>query len=293
MCNLCGSNLPLKQSHIIPRFIGKWMKDTAFTPYIRFGMDIEKRHQDLLKLKLLCGECENRISAWETKFANEVFYPTVDGKTTFRYRDWFVKFAASLSWRALQHRRLLQIEEPPDLNVIFDDMEVRLKSYLLGTVKHLGPFTQHVYPVSELAEPIEPGSPMLNRYLARAVEIDYIRNDDFSEVMVYVKLPMFMFLSIGASKYRKWFETSRIKKSGKLWPKHYILETGMLDYLLERANRMHELLNSMSPKSKAVAEKAVSKAIRDDPERVANSRQMRAMLADYEFYGEDAVVYRD
>ena len=42
-----------------------------------------------------------------------------------------------------------------------------------------------------------------------------------------------------------------------------------------------------------MAEKAIVKAIREDRDKVANSRQMRAMHADYDFYGEDAVVYRD
>ena len=241
-------------------------------------------------MELLCDGCENRFSAWETKFANEIFHPTAAGETVFRCGPWLVKFAASLTWRAIQFR---QFHGSPALDSMVDDMELRLSRFLLGKEKHVGSYTQHIYPVSELAAPIRPGSPMLNRYLARAVEIDLLRNDDLSEMMVYVKLPMFMFLSVGESKYRKWLESSRIKKSSVLQPRSHVLHEKMLDYLLGRSDRMEDILNSMSPGSKAAADRALLKAIENDPESVANSRLMRAMFIDYEFYGEEAVVYRD
>ena len=134
---------------------------------------------------------------------------------------------------------------------------------------------------------------MLNRYIARAVQIDFLRSDDLSEMMVYVKLPMFIFFSVGASKYRELLETSRIKQSSLLKPKSYILHESMLHYILEQSDRMGELFNSMSPKSKAAADKAFLEAFEKDPNRVANSKLMQAMLADYEFYGKEAVIFRD
>ncbi len=293
MCSLCGSNSPLKQSHIIPKFVGKWIKETSPTPYLRFGGDMEKRQQDLVKMELLCGDCENRLSLWETKFAGEIFHPAAADKTMFRYGPWFVKFAASLAWRALQLKKTYPIPEDPTVTAVYADMEVRLSQLLLGNAKNVSSFTQHVYQVGELASPINPGSPNLNRYLARTPEIDFIRSDDLTEIMVYVKLPMFMFFSVGESKHRKWLETSRIKRSGLLRPKKHVLDEGILHYLLGRSDRIGELFDSMSTKSKELANKALMKAIEEDPEKVANSKQMRALLADYEYYGEDAVVYKD
>ena len=67
----------------------------------------------------------------------------------------------------------------------------------------------------------------------------------------------------------------------------------MLHYILEQSDRMGELFNSMSPKSKAAADKAFLEAFEKDPNRVANSKLMQAMLADYEFYGKEAVIFRD
>ena len=293
MCKLCGSNSPLKQSHIIPKFVGRWMKATSFAPYLRTSNDIEQRVQDVWKMELMCDKCENLFSTWETKFANEIFHPGAAGETTFRYSEWFVKFAASLAWRALQFRQHLGIEPEPGVNPILVGMETHLANFLLGSAKHVDRYTQHVYPVSELAAPMEPSSPMINRYFARAVDIDYVHTDDLSEVLVYIKLPMFMFFSVGKSNQRNWLETSRIKKSGLLRPKDHILDEGIMHYLLGRSDHIWGLFDSMSPKSKAIAAKALSKAIEEDPQKVLNSRQMRAARTDYEFYGEDAVIYRD
>ena len=293
MCPLCGSTDPLRDSHIIPKFVGRWMKNTAATPYLRYGDNMDRRLQDLPTMELLCDDCEERFSAWETKFAKQIFHPSSEGETVFRYRYWLSKFAASLAWRAIHFQRTQTQKELPELNSVVDAMESHLSRFLLGQEKSVGKFTQHIYAVGELAAPVEPGSPFLNRYLARAVQIDLLRNDELSEVMIHVKLPMFMFLSVGESKYRKWLETSRIKKSSTLHPKNHILPESILHYIIGKADQSSELLNSMSSKSKAAADKAIMKAIEEDPEKVANSKLMRAMRRDYEFYGKDAVVYRD
>ena len=294
MCRLCGSTAPLRDSHIIPKFVGRWMKNTAATPYLRFGDNMDRRLQDLPTMELLCDDCENRFSAWETKFATEIFHPNADGETVFKYSAWFVKFAASLAWRGIHYLNSRRTEEEsPDIHLIVDAMETHLSRFLLDQERNVGVYTQHVYIVGELSAPVKPGSPMLNRYLARTVQVDLLRNDDLSEVIVYVKLPMFVFLSVGKSKYGKWLETSRIKKSSTLHPKNHILPEGILSYIIDKADRSLDLLNSMSPKSRAAADRAFMKAVEENPDRVASSKLMRAMRRDYEFYGKDAVVYRD
>ena len=293
-CKLCGSGTTLRKSHIVPKFVGRWLKETSPTPYLRFGGNMDGRLQDLYAMELLCDDCEMLFSEWETKFATEIFYPSADGATSFRCGPWLVKFAASLAWRAIQYCYSKNIEEfSPAMESMVDGMEVHLSRFLLAQEKHVGSYTQHLYPVSELAVPMEPGSPMMSRYLARTVQIDFLRNDDLSEMLVYVKLPMFMFFSIGESKYRKWFETGRIKKSSVIQPRGHGLPGYMRDYLLNQSDKLSGLMNSMSEKSKEVADKALHKAIEKDPDGVMNSRLMQAMMVDYLFYGKDAVVFRD
>ena len=134
---------------------------------------------------------------------------------------------------------------------------------------------------------------MLNRYIERASEIDFPHSNDLSEIMVYVKLPMFIFFSIGASKHRAWLETSRIKKSSALQPTIHVLEEGVWDFIVDRANNMLKLVRSKSPQSKELEDRSLMKEIEKDPQKVANTRQMQALYADYKFYGKDAVVHRE
>ena len=88
MCKLCGSGNTLRKSHIIPKFVGRWLKKTSPTPYLRFGGNVDARLQDLYATELLCDDCERRFSEWETKFANEIFYPSANGVTSFRCGPW-------------------------------------------------------------------------------------------------------------------------------------------------------------------------------------------------------------
>jgi hypothetical protein len=280
-------------SHIIPRFIGNWMKKTGMTPYLRFSGDIDTRTQDLEKMKLLCGDCENLFSRWESEFAKEVFHPMSNDQPMYWYGPWLLKFAASLSWRAIQIPDYKKVKDSPTLKQISDGMEHHLAQFLLGRVKNVGFYSQHVMPVTELVEPIRPGSPMLNRYLAHAVEINCIQNENHSEMMIYVKLPMFIFFSVGGHELRRWLESSRIKKSGVLQPNTHGLDANLMPYIVDRSNHLHELMKSRSQQSKALADKALHEAIEKDPQKVANSRFMQAMLVDYEFYGKDAVVRRE
>ncbi len=61
-CALCQEAKVLKKSHIVPKFIGKWIKKTSETGKFR---DLDyKRIQDSVKLYLLCGDCENILSIY-------------------------------------------------------------------------------------------------------------------------------------------------------------------------------------------------------------------------------------
>lgn len=47
VCKLCGSNGELKLSHFIPKFVGKWVKETSATGYVRHTRDIKKDNKIL------------------------------------------------------------------------------------------------------------------------------------------------------------------------------------------------------------------------------------------------------
>jgi 5-methylcytosine-specific restriction endonuclease McrA len=102
-CALCGSDGPLKDSHIIPSFVSDKIKNNSPAGFLRGGIaDPNMRRQDGDKLKLLCGDCEQRFSIAEKKFAEEVFAPYHEtGQTAFQYEDWLSYFICSVNWRTL------------------------------------------------------------------------------------------------------------------------------------------------------------------------------------------------
>lgn len=102
-CKLCSENKELVESHIIPKFIGKWLKKTSSTGYLTSsGNDeVPKRSQDLTKRPLLCKSCENVFSKFETFFANKIFFPYSNKQLNrIPLDDKIGKFIISVSLRA-------------------------------------------------------------------------------------------------------------------------------------------------------------------------------------------------
>src|SRR4029077_16970412 len=93
----------LQESHIIPKFIVSWLKDTSPTAKLRMGEIPNKRVQDGLKLHWLCSTCETKFSQWETYFAEKIFHPLINRESKINYDSNFVKFCVSISWRVLKY----------------------------------------------------------------------------------------------------------------------------------------------------------------------------------------------
>ena len=112
-CRLCLRKTTPRNSHIIPEFVYKLMYDDKHR-YHKFSTTSTRRdkmEQKGLREKLLCGECEIRLSRYE-KYASRVFdgkqitVPTVRGKLKgdaslcgIDYAG-FKLFQLSVLWRA-------------------------------------------------------------------------------------------------------------------------------------------------------------------------------------------------
>lgn len=100
-CKLCHKEKELQESHIIPKFVYKWMKQTG-TGRIRQGLNINKPLQDGIKDYLLCKDCEQKFGKRENWFKKNIFSSFIKGnQTTFKSSDNLEYFAVSLLWRVL------------------------------------------------------------------------------------------------------------------------------------------------------------------------------------------------
>lgn len=101
-CRLCLQSKELQESHIIPRFVYSWLRETSATGHMRITHTPNLRVQDGVKRKLLCWDCEQLFGGWEKQFADSIFYPYQEESTVpLRYTQFLLKFATSLAWRVL------------------------------------------------------------------------------------------------------------------------------------------------------------------------------------------------
>lgn len=135
-CRLCQLHAELNDSHIIPAFVGRWLKRTSATGYFT-AVDTEsaaERSQDLCKAQLLCNNCEGILNEFETYFANHIFYPFKNGTLNAIDIDENIgKFAVSISLRVLW---LLQDSCDPKATKwahILNKLEQEWREYLLGS----------------------------------------------------------------------------------------------------------------------------------------------------------------
>jgi hypothetical protein len=73
-CRLCGLQRPLRNSHIFPKFYWDWLKETG-SGYFRKTDSPNVKRQDGRKVPLLCHDCEQLFSVWESDTARKVFAP--------------------------------------------------------------------------------------------------------------------------------------------------------------------------------------------------------------------------
>lgn len=124
---------------IIPKFVGKWLKDTSATGYLRQATNPNLRIQDLLTERLLCYDCEGLFSTWEKQFAENIFIPYHSGgKRKFAYEKWLLLFAISLNFRAAIVELESFRQEKPNLATKIDDALADWKATLLHVLHQRG-----------------------------------------------------------------------------------------------------------------------------------------------------------
>lgn len=286
ICKLCGKNDDLKESHFIPKFLGKWIKKTSVTGYIREKSEVKKRAQDIAKEHWLCGDCEQLFSGWERKFANKVFYPFVnEGKSVASYGNWMSKFCTSLSWRTLTY---IRSKNPNDENdeerkALLDTAQEHLRKYLIGEADNLNQYEQHLFPLEKIESTDSQNlPPSINRYFLRIMGMDIVGNS--TDQYVFTKLPSFMLLGVIKARNVKPIRSSRIAiNSGVLSPRKYRWPDGFASYIFEKADEFIEVHQRIPQKHL----ESFDKYIRENPEKVIKSRQFQAFLDDYERFGDD------
>ena len=154
-CALCKIDRPLKESHIIPKFVFDRIKPNSPTGYLRGGfLDVNRRMQDGDRVKMLCNDCEQRFSQTERNFADKVFKPYHEsGITSFAYGPWLSYFINSVNWRTLRLDNIgfrSQKKWSHETLSVLNNAETILADFLLGKRPDIGDMENHILPMFEI-----------------------------------------------------------------------------------------------------------------------------------------------
>ncbi len=150
ICKLCGRESELQRSHLIPKFVINWLKDTSVTGYLRQAVNINLRQQDGPKEYLFCWDCEQLIGTFESRFAEVIFHPYISGELDdwgsqtgaikfFDYDKWLLKFVVSLQLRDLLSMKQEVKDDIGSKNMDFLENQVSIfKEFLLGKRNNTG-----------------------------------------------------------------------------------------------------------------------------------------------------------
>ncbi len=147
-CKLCHLNRELNDSHVIPSFVGRWLKKTSATGYF-IAVDTEgtaERSQDLYKAKLLCDNCEGILNQFETYFANNIFHPFKNGTlNAIDNNENIAKFVVSISLRVLWLHQGINHPFVMKWAHILNKLEQEWRQYLLCSGDFVkGPNSHHI-----------------------------------------------------------------------------------------------------------------------------------------------------
>jgi hypothetical protein len=288
-CKLCQEEGELQESHILPSFVYKWLKETSATGFMRFGQAPNKRTQDGYKERWLCRECEQRLNVWETQFATQIFHPiNEDGGAKVLYGDWLLKFCASVSWRTLlmmKEREYLQDFSAAQREAV-DEALKAWSAFLLDKLPHPGRFEQHMIvfdAVDAGATTLQDLPPNFNRYILRTVDLDAVR----SESIAFVLSKMGKFFIVGfidTSNPRQWKGTKINANTGAVNGSSYTLPRQFGQYLIGEARRFAEVYAKISDTQRDRMDETMWR----DIDRVARSGTFAAMRHDVQMAGNAA-----
>jgi len=288
-CRLCLNEADLLDSHIVPAFVFKWIKDTSATGYLRGSANPNKRMQDGSKEEFLCSECEQRFSILEKAFAERIFvrYVTEDlnergvarGSPKFEYKEWLLQFAVSVQWRVAERsrhdQRLKESVSEKDRQRI-DLAAETWRQYLLGHRSDTGKYDHHLIFLQSLSGAMgripDYIEDWIDVYLLRATDATVVGSA--SHLGVYSKLgPIALYTSIIPKTLSK-MKNTRIHKRGTIHSVQMLLNPKLTSFMfVERPKEALALT-----KHSVSQERRIVETMKKNPER-ANASMTR-MVAD-------------
>ena len=276
LCKLCKDSEDLRVSHVLPRFLGKYLKETSATGFLT-SVDTNgkpSRTQDLYKRKLLCDRCESILNEAETFFANIVFHPFKQGKLkAVPLDDRLGRFAISVSLRALWIMQILAHPLAEKWKDKLCELETEWRNYLLRTPNFImGNNSHHILLCNEnlLAAGLKDSPNLIQSVLRTSA---YYLFEKFEKAYVFANLAGVQIISMISPPELP------VSKGTQVYPNQTfgvvsppgIGWGGYFQNLIELARKCDAVRNRFSDLQKKMIERAMNK----DPERATMSEDAR------------------
>ncbi len=265
-CKLCQeTNCDLVDSHIIPDFVIRWLRDISTTKHLRTTNVPNRRTERGLTRNWLCSDCDNKKfgDSLEDPFAKEIFYPTLNSEefSPLTYDSSLLRFCVSVLWRVLligiedAERKNKQTGDKPPLAFIADlqDQADFWREFLVDeNAEWKG---QNVYLLRLGCEGLRPEDigPRMNVYSKLSIDMS-THFDPFGEPIVYAKMGPFIICTPFIPYYNAFWTNGGIfpisPDEGILSCGPYKLPDHFKNFLISQANIADEIYRKLSETQK-------------------------------------------
>lgn len=274
ICKLCGGP-GTRDSHVLPAFAVRWLKNNSIVKYLRGVEKPNKRVEDQPTSRLLCGECEQRFSKWETSFSKKVFIPFHENQQyNFEYGKWLIRFIVSLSWRGAVIGRDEFVHKHPYHAEALDKAIKCWAAFLLGQSQRTNPYEHHIF-LFTLVESVGSEVKLPSKFHAYTLRgLDSCIVSSRSRLYVYSLIPGIAFCSgITPPRMTGW-KGSRISHKGQVRMPIKVSDDKFGEFLIDRANIFSNTTKLISAKQQAKINETVEAAL----EGVTNKEKLLTML---------------
>jgi hypothetical protein len=127
----------------------------------------------------------------------------------------------------------------------------------------------------------------INRYALRGIDLNIAGGNDTG--FTYVKMGPFAILGFFyLSSPREWLGGKVHVRQGVIGPTKYILPSGFYEYIADRARKSGSIMENLSERQRAVADKTTASGIAANKDGILDSHWMKAMQQDAKLFGDEA-----
>jgi hypothetical protein len=276
ICRLCGTDGELELSHILPKFIFRWIMKTSATGRLRGMGNPNVPVQDGKKIYLLCSSCEDKFSKYETWFANNMFHKAVQGNVdSYEYDNNLFKFVVSIFWRVV----IININRS-----VYD--KTVMKNNLVQCEKELSDILNnnifsHNKDIFILPTSYVNNAPKelrgLNYYFTRTTDVQILFDDEKGKMFFYCVMPFFIIVGNMVGMDKSNFVNCIVNDEGGLLTPRFVIvkDEGVAGFMQSQIARIDKLDIS------DVQRNAINDRAMKDMDKFLKSSSFKATFMDY------------